>query len=111
VDRAVYYAQCMFGHVFEVKPDTEVEQKCKAHELQGYLDAFVLAANECPDCIEDNRQRERRNATMCGIAGCPLMSLDDKNAACATRCIADQACDDIQDGPYKGQLRGLPASV
>ena len=111
MDTPVYYVQCMSGHVLEVIGGTELEQQCKARVEKGLLDALCLGPDECPECIEDNREHERRNANMCGDAGCMFMSFDEDKHPCKERCMAQRALADLKNSPYDGQLRGLPANA
>lgn len=107
---SVYYVQCLSGHVMEVIPGEELEKRCKAHKDQGHLDALMLSVDECPECVDERRERERSNMRMCGDCGCPFMSFSDKEDKCAQGCIAAKSYQDIKDSPYDGQLLGLPYS-
>jgi hypothetical protein len=62
---------------------------------RGNLDALMLARQECPACIEDERDRSRHNAHMCEMCGCVM----------AVRCegICGMAAD-IADSPYDDQI-------
>jgi hypothetical protein len=92
----------------EVVPGTELEQKCQARTA---LDALALGPEDCPVCVEETRERERRNANMCGDAGCPFTPFGDKEDPCASTCMFMQACRDVKDSPYQDQLRGIPANA
>lgn len=47
-----HHVQCLNGHVFGVKPGTELEKRCKQ---RTQLDALCISCDECPDCIEEDR--------------------------------------------------------
>ena len=111
MDTSVYLAQCMSGHVLEVIAGTKLEQKCRERAAKGLLDALCLGPGECPECSEEDREHERRNANMCADAGCMFMSLGDKEHPCNNACMAQRTFDGIENSPYKGQLRGLPANA
>lgn len=91
----------------EAIPGSLLEKKCKARAEQGYLDALILSVSECPDCIDERRERERRMASACGSYGCPFMPLVEEEDECASACKAAMAYRAIKDSPYKGQLRGI----
>src|SRR5688500_15695736 len=111
VDAIEDLVQCVSGHVMEVVPDTELEQRCKERASAGSLDAFCRSNDECPECIEDSRQRERRNVELCGAVGCPMTPFDEKSHPCAKSCMASQSYQAIKDSPYDDQLRSLPTKL
>ena len=106
---ATYFAQCISGeHVYEVVSGSELETTCKQRLTEGRLDAIILGPGECPDCIEDAREHERRNLRMCGDFGCPFEPLfSDDPDACDDGCLAAKSLRDIKDSPYDSQLRGV----
>ena len=93
--KQVHLVQCLNGHTHEVKPRTELEQKCKERLANGFLDALCLSIEECPHCVEDVRERGRRNESMCSNCGCAMM--DPCEGVC-------KMASDIADSPYQEQI-------
>ncbi len=109
MDSDVYYVQCIGGHVFEAAPGSDLEARCIARSEEGKLDALCLHTSECPDCLEDERERHRRFASSCGDFGCPFQSVfDDEPSKCKDGCMAVKEFNETGESPYIGQLRGLP---
>lgn len=54
-----YTVTCLADHTAFAAPGSDLEKRCKKREEEGKLDALVLSAEECPECVQD---LERRNA-------------------------------------------------
>lgn len=54
-----YQYQCLMGHVGDITAGTELEKRAQVRESKGKLDAICLHSSECPDCLEDQRIRDR----------------------------------------------------
>jgi hypothetical protein len=103
VSELTYYAQCPNGHVMEVVPGSELESECKTRADKGAMDAIGLNADECPECLQDKEDADRRFANTCAAVGdCAFM--DDR---CSNGCMAQREVDSAKSSPYAGQLRGL----
>ncbi len=59
-----YNVQCLNGHVSTVLLGSNLEKRCKERAEQGYLDALCLTAEECPDCIAEHEEFQRREALL-----------------------------------------------
>lgn len=94
----LFTAACISGrHILEVRPGTELEGKCKEYAHKGYIDAFPLSSDDCPECVEDMRCRDRAFTNTCNAVDCPFTSDD-----CREGCIASVT---TQGSPYDGQTR------
>ena len=96
MSKDAYLVQCMFGHVGEVKHDTPLEELCKAREAEGFIDALCLSNDECPQCVENQLERERQWAEF----GCVMADFDGN---CADDCLCKNPSV-IADSPYAGQV-------
>jgi hypothetical protein len=96
----VYNAQCFNGHVMTIAPDSELEKLAKERIRLGAMDAFILDTKECPGCIEDRRDRARRDAEMHNLAGCWIHGYD-----CPDDCT-EGIPEVIADSPYQDQVTG-----
>ncbi|MDO8617813.1 MAG: hypothetical protein Q7N87_02940 [Candidatus Uhrbacteria bacterium] len=54
-----YNVQCMAGHVGLAPVGSELEARCQVREVEGFLDALCVSAEECSECQEDFRRRTR----------------------------------------------------
>lgn len=100
MSKDAYLVQCMFGHVGEVKHDTPLEELCKAREAEGFIDALCLSNAECPQCVENQLERERQGAELNSMFDCGFA---DVNGNCADDCPCKNPSV-IADNPYAGQI-------
>jgi hypothetical protein len=101
-----YNVTCFDGHVFAVLADTELEELCKA-QPETHISAMVIASKDCPDCIEDQRDRQRRNADMESLCGCPIGGINcTGKSEDGSDCACTQDRQPIPESKYRGQLRG-----
>lgn len=59
-----YNVQCLAGHVGTAPAGSDLEKRCIAYERRGHLDALILTLQECPQCIEDHREKLRHELNM-----------------------------------------------
>ena len=52
----LYNVQCMDGHVGIAPSGSELEERCRQNEAEGFLDALCISAEECDDCKEERRR-------------------------------------------------------
>ena len=103
MEPTVFYVQCASGklsHVKEVIPGTPLEEKCKERAARGFLDAFCLGSDECPECLIDQEMRDSEFARTCAVAGCAF-----GGDHCRDGCVAASEAVLTGDSPYIGQLR------
>ncbi len=61
-DYTPYNVQCQYGrHVFTAPRGSNLEQECITRFNKGYRDALPVSSDECPECLYEREQRERRN--------------------------------------------------
>jgi hypothetical protein len=78
----MYMAQCMQGHSFEIHKGSMLEDRAKAREVKGYLDAICVKHDDCPDCLIDEELQHQRFVNMCASAGCAFGDDSCKKNGC-----------------------------
>jgi hypothetical protein len=110
----MFYVRCYTGnptHVMEVVPGSELEDKCKTRATNGYIDALPLGPDDCPNCVADRRDRERRYADSFWDFCCPA-AMSNPDHECTHACADMMAPKPIENSPYQDQLRGIgPVNV
>ena len=103
-----YLVQCISGqesHVATATPGSELERLCKQRAEAGFIDALCLGPDDCPACVEDIRERIRREEALLDMLGCPIGDID----GCAEDCPCNTP-EVVPDSPYDGQLVYLQAA-
>lgn len=95
----VLYAQCTNGHVLTILPGTQLEEDAKTRIENGAVDAICLIARECPGCIEERRDRDRREAQVINDLGC----WRHERTGCPDGCT-EGLPEVIADSPYQDQV-------
>ena len=81
----MYNVQCLAGHVYNAPKGSELEKRCIERKEAGFLDALLLSANECRECIADRRNQLEREVRLCAEVGCP-----GDEEGCKDGCLALQ---------------------
>lgn len=60
-----YNVQCISGeHVFTAAPGSDLEQRAKANEASGKIDALIISSDECVSCQQVAEMRDRQCADL-----------------------------------------------
>jgi len=108
---SLYYVQCVAGnpnHIAEAVPGSALEARCKERVAAGYIDALCLGDDECPDCVEDSRQKDREDVEYLMMFGCPSAGL---GGLCDDDCVVCKNRQVIADSPYTNQVRYAAVST
>ena len=101
----MYNVQCISeGHVFTAPPGSDLEDRCIANAEKGRLDALILGPDECPMCLDGEREELNRTMDLCGLAGCMFMDDRCESSGCVVARELDEldsgiALTDMWDGP------------
>lgn len=96
----IYTTQCQNGHVLEVVPGTELEDRCKAYAARDLGDVLPLDQGECPACLAERRKANA--ALITSMAG--LTCWEHPEDGCPEDCESTMV-DDIPDSIYDHQVR------
>lgn len=106
MSHGTFYVQCVSGkpgHTMEVIPGGTLEERCVAHVEAGHIDALCLDRDECPECVEDRRQRARDERHHLDLYGCPMA----ERGECGDDCLCRNPDDRIVDSSYDDQVQPL----
>ncbi len=58
----IYNVQCLNGHFYSIPVGSPLEERCKAREERGYLDALIISCDECEECQIDREISRHKHA-------------------------------------------------
>lgn len=66
-----WQAQCPKGHTVRALPGSELESLIAESYAAGNISAYAIDHDDCPECIQEDRDRVEQLAMYCSLAGCP----------------------------------------
>jgi hypothetical protein len=81
--------QCLAGHCFEVPEGSPLVEKCEKRAKLGFLDAYIIPRDQCPECIQQDIDQALSFLKTCSMVGCVYFNEKHDCSKCAVGALRE----------------------